>query len=243
MDKFKGPGDEFQERTKHHRGERASFERTVIVKPSVYKTYPGAESIELEKASIEGGMGIWDCLNGRRSVRKYTDEPVGFGQLSQVLWASQGITAEISGHLLRNAPSAGALYPVETYLVVNNVESLEKGIYHYNIREHALECLKKGDFSKEIEKAAMDQEIARTAGVVFIWSAVFDRCKHKYAQRAYRYIYLDSGHVAQNTALAAVALGLGSCPMAAYYDDEIDELLELDSNLESVIYLTVIGKT
>ncbi|MFW9982458.1 MAG: SagB/ThcOx family dehydrogenase, partial [Candidatus Thorarchaeota archaeon] len=107
---------------------------------------------------------------------------------------------------------------------------------------HALEILKEGDFSSEVKAGALDQQIAERASVVFIWSAVFQRSKWKYLQRAYRYVFLDVAHIAQNLALAAQGLGLGSCQIGALYDDELNRLLGLKPDEESVIYLSSIGK-
>ena len=156
------------------------------------------------------------------------------------MWAAQGITDQKFG--FRTAPSAGALYPVETYLVVNFVEDIDPGIYHYSVEAHELDLLMSGDFRTRIAHAALDQGIAYNANVVFIWTAIFQRSKWKYKQRAHRYVYLDAGHIAQNVALAAVAMNLGSCQVGALYDDEANDLLGVDGTEESVIYMTVIGR-
>jgi SagB-type dehydrogenase family enzyme len=145
-------------------------------------------------------------------------------------------------YALRSAPSAGALYPVETYLSVQMVEGIEPGIYHYGVREHELELLQPGDFRAEVAKAALDQGFLAEAAVVFAWTAVFARSKWKYKERAYRYVYLDAGHIAQSVALAAVALGLGSCQIAALYDDEVNAILGVDGKEESVVYMTALGR-
>jgi len=160
---------------------------------------------------------------------------------SYLLWSCTGIVHQEHGYQFRAAPSAGALYPIETYLVVNNVEELQEGIYHYGIRRHELEVLKKGSFGKAVCRAGLDQVMCVEAAVVFIWSAIFDRSKFKYGQRAYRYIYLDAGHMAENLALAAVSIGMGSCQIGALYDDEVNELIDIDGIKESVIYMSVIG--
>jgi SagB-type dehydrogenase family enzyme len=131
---------------------------------------------------------------------------------------------------------------VETYLVVHSVEGIEPGVYHYAVETHELDQLKVGDFRTAVARAALDQKIAYRANVVFVWTVVFERSKWKYKQRAYRYVYLDAGHIAQNVALGAVALGLGSCQIAALYDDEANALLGVDGVDESVIYMTVVGR-
>jgi SagB-type dehydrogenase family enzyme len=145
------------------------------------------------------------------------------------------------GFEFRACPSAGALYPVETYLVLNDVEMIEAGIYHYSVPDHSLEQLQKGDFRLKIAQAALDQDMAYAANAVFVWTSLFARAKWKYEQRAYRYVYLDAGHIAQNLALAAVALSLGTCQIAALYDEEVNALLEIDGNEESVLYMSVVG--
>jgi SagB-type dehydrogenase family enzyme len=170
------------------------------------------------------------------------DEAIAEADLSQLLWASQGITHARQGFSFRASPSAGALYPIETYVVAHAVEGLEAGIYHYGPMKHELALLRPGDFRSQTARAALDQQIAARASVVFAWTAVFQRSKWKYRQRAYRYVYLDAGHIAQNVALAAVALGLGSCQIAAIYDHEANDLLAVDGVDESTIYMTVVGK-
>jgi SagB-type dehydrogenase family enzyme len=186
-------------------------------------------------------MPLWETIKERRSVRNFSDEPMDKSHLSQLLWASQGITADYMGYELRTAPSAGALYPIETYVSIQNVEGIEPGIYHYGVLHHELRQLQLGDFRSTVARAALDQDFLTTANVVFIWTAVFERSKWKYKQRAYRYVYLDAGHIAQNVALAAVALGLGSCQIGALYDEEVNSILEIEGEQESVLYMTAVG--
>ena len=155
--------------------------------------------------------------------------------------ASTGVQRKEQGYEFRTVPSAGALFPIETYLVVNNVKNLEKALYHYDIQAHALEELKVGCFSERLARAALGQEMCVDASVVLIWTGVFARSKWKYGQRAYRYVYLDAGHIAQNLALSAVSIGLGSCQIGAFFDDEINQVIGLDGVEESVLYLSVVG--
>ncbi len=237
----KGIGDLFQEETKYDRDRLPGGYLEWSNKPDTYKNYAHSPRIALPRPETEGGMPLWNILSLRRSVRDFDSRPVTDQQLSQLLWASQGITAEQYGYKFRTVPSAGALYPVETYIIVNNVRDIHQGVYHYNILEHCLEQLRQGDYRVTIARAALDQRIAYDACVVFAWTAVFERCKWKYKQRAYRYLYLDAGHIAQALAMAAVGLGLGSCQIAALYDEEVNDLLTVDGIEESAIYLTVIG--
>ncbi|MGD8998383.1 MAG: SagB/ThcOx family dehydrogenase [Anaerolineae bacterium] len=235
-------GDRFQQETKYQRGELRGGRLDWASKPAAYKRYPAAPKVAFSDPLTEGGAPIWDVLQKRRSERRFQDGPLSQMEISQLLWATQGITEPGRSVDFRTAPSAGALYPVETYLVVHDVEGIDPGIYHYDIQHHQLEQLKRGDFRAEVTYAALDQRMAAWANVVFVWTAVFERSKWKYKQRAYRYVYLDAGHIAQNLALAAVALGLGSCQIAALYDDEANDLLGVDGVEESTIYMTVVGR-
>lgn len=237
-----GVGDEFHSATKYERGKLPGHRLDWRTKPSVYKKYPDAKKIELPSPIVQGGPGLWELLRTRRSVRAYTRDSISLENLSQILWATQGLTASIGEYKLRTAPSAGALYPIETYLLINRVEDLEPGLYHYDVELHQLDVLKLGDYSREVRTGALDQQMAERACVVFIWSAIFQRSKWKYLQRAYRYIFLDAAHIAQNLALAVEGIGLGSCQIGALYDDYLNELLDLDIAEESVIYLSSIGR-
>jgi SagB-type dehydrogenase family enzyme len=235
-------GDRFQQETAYRRGDLPRGRLNWSRQPSLYKTYPAAARIALSQPQVVGGAPVWEVILQRRSVRQYRNEPLAEAHLSQLLWAAQGLTASQEGYRLRAAPSAGALYPVETYIVVHDVVGVASGIYHYAVEAHALEQLRTGDFRRSVARAALDQGMAARANVVFVWTAVFERSKWKYRQRAYRYIYLDAGHIAQNVALGAVALGLGSCQIGALYDDEANELLDVDGVEESTIYMTTVGR-
>jgi len=237
-----GIGDTFQQETKYRRGHLPGGRLDWASKPATYKQYPSAPKVALSPPQIEGGDPIWGVLSQRRSVRRFQEAPLQEPKLSQLLWAAQGITRAGRGLGFRAAPSAGALYPVETYLVIHAVEGIEPGVYHYAVEKHELDQLKTGDFRMDVARSALDQEIAYWANVVFVWTAIFERSKWKYRQRAYRYIYLDAGHIAQNVALGAVALDLGSCQIAALYDDEANVLLDVDGITESTIYMTAVGR-
>lgn len=236
-----GIGDQFQEETKYVRGKLGGGLLDWRKRPGLYKSYPGAPRVKLDPPQKEGGALLWETIKARRSVREYRNIPMSRPHLSQILWACQGVTKRISGYEMRAAPSAGALYPVETYLSVQNVEGVERGIYHFHVLDHELELIRQGDLRREVAEAALDQDFLADAAVVFAWTAIFDRSKWKYRERAYRYIYLDAGHIAQNVALAAVALGLGSCQVAALFDEEVNGLLGVDGQEESIIYMTAVG--
>jgi SagB-type dehydrogenase family enzyme len=208
-----------------------------------HKKYVNVPVIHLPEPNRKGGGGLWGILSKRRSRRGYPDSPLSIENLSQLLWASQGMTDTEDRYALRTAPSAGALYPVETYLFARNISGLKPGIYHYAVLRHALELVKDGDFTQKLQSAGMDQMMFSSAAVTFAWSAVFARSRNKYKDRAYRYIYMDCGHIAQNLGLACECLSLGFCPIGAFYDDEINDLVGLDGENESVIYLATAGKS
>ncbi len=238
-------GDRYQQETKYDRQKMTGTGLDWENQPEVYKKYPNAKKIELLKPMVPDNiepMTLDQALRTRRSVRQFSRVPVTVEQLSYLLWASTGLQRKEMGYEFRTAPSAGALYPIETYIVCNNVKDLPAGVYHYNIKDHLLEQIELGEFGKAISFAALNQGMCAKAAVVFVHTAVFQRSKWKYKQRAYRYIYIDAGHIAENLALATVALGLGSCHIGAIFDDEANKIISVDGKKESVIYLTVVGK-
>jgi len=237
-----GIGDRFQGETKYARDRLPAGYLDWRKKPGPYKVYPDAPKMKLPVPERAGGMPVWEAIGRRRSVRDFGRIPLSTAALSQLLWASQGVTKVMEEYALRSAPSAGALYPIETYLSIQMVEGVEPGIYHYDVRQHELDLLRPGDFRAAVAEAALDQDFLAEAAVVFAWTAVFARSKWKYKERAYRYVYLDAGHIAQNVALAAVALGLGSCQIAALYDDEVNAVLGVDGKEESIVYMTALGR-
>jgi SagB-type dehydrogenase family enzyme len=236
-----GIGDAFQKSTKHSRERLLGGYLDWANKPDTCKKYPSARMIKLSLKFPSQSLPVGEVLKLRRSIRSFSPNPLSLDDLSFLLWASTGVQRKEQGYEFRTVPSAGALYPIETYLIVNNVEDLEEALYHYNIEAHALEELKVGDFAEKIAHAALEQKMCVKAPVVLIWTAVFERSKWKYAQRAYRYVYLDAGHIAQNLALSAIGIGLGSCQVGAFFDDEINQILGVDGVDESVIYLSVVG--
>ena len=137
--------------------------------------------------------------------------------------------------------AAGALYPVETYLAVRGVEAVPAGLYHFQPAEFVLERLQEGFSGDKVAAASLGQHFLADAGVVFIWSALLRRNFSKYGHRGLRYVMMDAGHICQNLLLAAEGLGLGACPVAAFYDDQLNDLLGLDGREESVIYLAGVG--
>lgn len=234
-------GEDFQRLTKYKRGQKWS-PLDWSKEPIIYKNYPENKLIALPDQLPDNSPNIVEVLKKRKSIRSYSSEPCNLSDLAFLLWASTGIRQRSFNRDFRVAPSAGALYPIETYVIVNNVAGLSEGVYHYNIELHALEELKQGNFSANLAHAALEQRMCLDAPAIFIWTAIFERSRWKYKQRAYRYIYLDAGHIAQNLALAATAIGLGSCQIGAIFDDEVNEILGVDGQEESTIYLSLVGR-
>jgi len=237
-------GKRFFDSTRHSRIHLVGGEMDWSAQPEWLTTYPQAPRVDMPsvEALPAAGADIFDVMALRRSERDYGDEPLTLAELARLLWAAAGVTAEQAGFAFRTAPSAGGLYPIETYAIVHNVDGVAPGVYHYAVLDHALEQLTAGDQRVAAARAALGQPIAATAAALFVWSAVLERSQWKYGERAFRYIFLDAAHIAQNVALAAVALGLGSCQIAAFFDDEAASLLGVDTKSEPVVYMTTVGR-
>lgn len=158
-----------------------------------------------------------------------------------MLWASQGITGTAGKFTFRTTPSAGALYPIETYISVQRVENLEPGIYHFNVKDFELELVRPENCGEDLALSALNQQLISNAAVVFIWSSVFRRNISKYGERGLRYICLDAGHICQNLLMSAEANGCGGCAVAAFFDDEVNEIIGIDGVEESAIYMAGVG--
>jgi SagB-type dehydrogenase family enzyme len=238
-----GIGGRFQQETKYHRDRMKGGFLDSRKKPGEFKEYPREiKRFSLQSGIEGGGEPLWEVMAGRRSIRDFSPEAISLRELSQLIWATQGITGNAYGFLLRVIPSAGALYPIETYVVVNRVEALERGIYHFSVRKNELEQLAEGDFGLRVAASALDQSMAAGASVVFVWTAIVERTKWKYRERGYRYLYLDAGHIGQNLYLAAASLGLGCCTIGAFYDDEVNQVIGVDGQQETAVYLGAVGR-
>ncbi len=210
--------------------------------PPLIKKYRDAVSIKLPKPNFSlVSNSVGSCIINRRSFRDFKPRIMPIDTLSTLLYLAVGITAWEDNWPLRAYPSAGALQPVELYVVVNYVDTIKMGLYHYNVLEHTLEVLKEGDFRKTIVNIALDQDFLYNASVLFILSIVYARTLWKYGDRAYRYALLDTGASMENIYLAATAMNLGACAIGAYYDDDLNNLLELDTNTEFTQVMVAIG--
>ena len=191
------------------------------------------EPNKTSKTSIE------EAILKRRSVRDYKDEQLTLKEISQILWSSQGITDSAAGH--RTAPSAGALYPLEIYLVVRKVEGLDAGVYHYLPNGHKLEKILEGDFITQLASAALGQSFIKNAAASLVISGVYDRTTKRYDERGIRYVHMEAGHAAQNVYLQVESLGLGTVTAGAFSDDEVKKLLKLGIE-ETPLYIMPIGR-
>jgi SagB-type dehydrogenase family enzyme len=238
-----GIGERFQEETKYFPDKMGGHSLDWERMPKRFKSYPESTlRISLPKPDLTKHASLWDVILKRRSGRNYASDPgLPLNTLSTLLWATQGVTAEAGDFQFRSAPSAGALYPIETYLLARAVEGLDQGIYHFRPQGFDLEFIKSGDFSRSMAQAALGQGMVANAQVTFIWTAIVERSKWKYRQRAYRYIYLDAGHIAQNLYLAGTAAGLGVCGIGALYDDIVNAILGVDGTEETVVYMASVG--
>ncbi|HUT07855.1 MAG TPA: SagB/ThcOx family dehydrogenase [Candidatus Latescibacteria bacterium] len=158
-----GIGERFQRETKYSQTTMGRPSLDWSAKPEVYKTFASRVRLALPPPRSGGGPALWDTISARRSSRTYRPTSLPLADLSQILWAAQGVTRRIPGHELRAAPSAGALYPVETYLAVHAAEEAETGIYHYDVQAHVLELLKAGDFREAVAQAALFQDFTEAA--------------------------------------------------------------------------------
>lgn len=204
-------------------------------------------TIILEAPNYSGSMSLEELLIKRRSVRQYKSESISFGLVSQILWSAYGITKEMDEPAflrggLRTAPSAGALYPLEIYLVAGNVDGLKAGVYRYDSQNHSLIPEQAGDIRSALSSAAHDQIFIEQAPASIVFSAVFSRTTSKYGNRGReRYVCIDLGHSAQNAVLQTVALGLGCCTVGAFDDDKVKKIMNMPSE-EEPLYIITIGR-
>lgn len=206
--------------------------------PPLYKDYAWSERVPLP-AVESPPMTLTEAVARRRSLRDYADRALTLTELAWLLECAAGITAPGAG--LRAAPSAGAQFPIETYVVAHRVEGLAAGLYHYAVADRALERLKSGDLRAAVMQAGLGQEFLAQAGAVFVLTASFQRLRWRYRERTYRYALLEAGHIGQNIYLAAEAAGLGACAVGAFFDDDLNQLLDVDGVREAALYLLAVG--
>lgn len=210
--------------------------------PPKYLRYEDAlVHIPLGEPDFPAALNIWEILKNRRTMRNFNEVPLSLNELNILLWGTQGNTARNEGYELRTTPSAGALYPIETYLMVNNVEGLEQGLYHLDVERWTLEGLKLEDVSEVAYLFTEEQEMTRHATVNFVWTAVLERTEDKYKERAYRYILWDSGIVSQNLQIVGNALELGVTTIGHLMDEDMNEYLGIDGTNHLSMLMASVG--
>lgn len=198
----------------------------------------GPATVKLPDPRLKGSISLEEAIFKRRSVRDYSGKPLMLEQVSQLLWSAQGITGKAGE---RTAPSAGALYPLEVYLIAGDVVSLSPGVYIYHPGRHELIKVSTKDIRGELAAAALGQGCVKEGAVSIVIAAVYERTTGKYGDRGVRYVHMEAGHAAQNIYLQATALDLGAVVIGAFYDDKVKEILGL-SGEERPLYIMPVGK-
>ncbi len=197
------------------------------------------EEIVLPKPKKRGTISVEEALEDRRSRRSFSEKSLTLRQVSQLLWAAQGITD--TGQM-RTAPSAGATYPLEIYIAVKNVEDLEPGVYHFNPDKNTLQKVLSGDKSTDLMTASLGQGFVETAAMNLIVAAVYERTTDRYGDRGERYVHMEVGHLGQNIYLQSESLDLGTVAVGAFNDEDVAQVLNLPEN-EKPLYIMPIGHT
>ncbi len=208
---------------------------TLMAQESNHKNN-GRNVIKLSEPRYDGNVSIERALKKRRSIREYSDKPLTLTEVSQLLWAAQGKTRSTFG---RTAPSAGALYPLEVYLVVGNVTDLSKGIYKYQPENHELLRIADVDKQGDLCSAALGQGCVRGGAVVIVFAAVYERTTQKYGQRGIRYVHVEIGHAAQNVYLQAVSLNLGTVVVGAFNDNKVHKIMDMPEEEQPLCIMPV----
>ena len=196
------------------------------------------KALKLPQPRMESTVSLEEALLQRRSVREYANLPLTLEEVSQLLWAAQGVTSEWGG---RTAPSAGALYPLEIYLAVGKVDNLAPGVYKYRPERHELVQIKPDDVRNELAGAALGQAWIKEGAIDIIIAAVYDRTTRKYGDRGVRYVHMEAGHAAQNIYLQAAALDLSVVTVGAFYDDQVKGITGMLED-EIPLYVIPVGR-
>jgi SagB-type dehydrogenase family enzyme len=209
----------------------------------------GQTIIKLPSPQLKSKVSLEETILRRRSVRRYRREPLDLPQLSQILWSAQGITGTRG---FRAAPSAGATYPLEIFVVVGKQgviageakqapEELQAGIYHYEAASHSLILHKPADLRPDLARATLDQEFIIDAPVDIVICALYHRTSYRYGRRGERYVHIEVGHVGENIHLQVVALGLATVEVGAFHDEEVRTVLSVDEQIKP-LYIMPVGK-
>jgi len=210
-------------------------------------THKVLSTVKLPQPVLDGTVSVEAALEQRRSVRQYGPGPLTLAEVSQLLWAAYGVTkpvpevAALRGGL-RTAPSAGACYPLEIYLVAGKVTGLAPGIYRYEPATHELQKIAAGDRRQALYNASAGQTFVKKAPASIVYSAVYERTTNRYGDRGReRYVCMDAGHSAENVYLQCTALGLGTCAVGAFLDDDLRTAVHMTRS-EEPLYIMPVGR-
>jgi len=240
-------GNEFMIKTRYANVSTSPQNGGVIPQPPLELPVPeGIELIELlkpEKIHLLP-IDLRSAIETRRTIRAYAKTPLNLEETAYLLWVSQGVKhVSTRPSTARTVPSAGARHAFETLLLANRITGLEPGLYRYAAIEHGLLPLNADkEIAEKLAHACLDQSQLTNCAAAFIWVVVVERMFWRYAERGYRYLHLDAGHVCQNLALGAEQIGCGICPIAAFDDEQLNQTLGLDGEEQFVIYLATVGK-
>jgi len=238
---------QFQSETKLNKRARLFPFYEDVVEAIHFKSYPRFKQMGLTIRPQEHPSVQSTILNSV-PVEKFTAKALTFKEISDILYYSAGITykekgesKEVWDNSRRSYPSLGARYPLELYPVILQSSGVPEGLYHYNVKANALELMARGDYMNAIIHATPEQEWIRNASLIVLISAIFKRTEIKYGDRGYRYVLVETGHLAQNIYLITTSMNLGCCTVGAFLDDELNQLLDVDGTNEAVIYIVVVG--
>lgn len=207
--------------------------------------YSGYEAIPLPEHPLPLTISLEQALRERATARSIAPRRLSLDEVATVLHYAYGVTRDNAGTVFprpfRMVPSGGGLYPLELYFHSVNIDGLKPGLYHFNPVQRCVRLLREGDDSRRLSEAMVQGQLALDSSLLLFVTAVFERSTFKYADRGYRFALIEAGHVAQNTSLAASALGLGTVVIGGYFDREIDKILELDGLCQSTIYMIGLG--
>lgn len=196
----------------------------------------GGKKMKLPKPRYKSEVSVEEALLKRRSVRSYQKSPLTLEEVSQLLWAAYGITADWGG---KTCPSAGATYPLVIYLVAGEVKDLKPGVYQYLPEEHSLKLVLEKDVRKELTEASWQQEYILKAPINIIIAANYERTTSHYGERGIRYVHMEVGHCGQNIYLQCETMGLGTVVIGAFNDKEVKKILKIK---EDVLYIMPVGR-
>jgi SagB-type dehydrogenase family enzyme len=196
------------------------------------------KSIKLPEPRKQGSLSVEEAIQARRSIREYIGQLLSLGEVGQLLWSAQGVTSPWGA---RAAPSAGATYPLELYVVAGTVEGLAPGVYRYGPEEHILVSVRTEDMRAALAEACLGQECVAEGAIDVVLSVVYERTTETYGERGHRYVHLEAGHAAENLCLQAVALGFGTVPIGAFSDDLVQAVVGMSAE-EQPLYVIPVGK-